>query len=139
MSAGIWKQGFLAGPGVGVSLLPKLMCPACWPAYASILSSLGLGFLISARYLFPVTAVFLTLAVGSLWFRASQRRGFAPFWIGLFAASAILSGKFYFDAAAAMYGGAGLLVVASVWNGWPRRTSVAPCPDCLPAGSGSNG
>ena len=33
------KQGLLSLPGVGVSLLPKLMCPACWPAYAAVLSS----------------------------------------------------------------------------------------------------
>jgi mercuric ion transport protein len=38
------KQGLLALPGVGVSLLPKLTCPACWPAYAGLLSSVGLGF-----------------------------------------------------------------------------------------------
>jgi hypothetical protein len=23
-------------PGIAVSLLPRLMCPACWPAYAGI-------------------------------------------------------------------------------------------------------
>ena len=28
------KQHLLAMPGVGISLLPKLACPACWPAYA---------------------------------------------------------------------------------------------------------
>ena len=30
------KQGLLALPGVGVSLFPKLRCPACWPAYAAL-------------------------------------------------------------------------------------------------------
>lgn len=28
-------------PGVGVALLPKLVCPLCWPAYAAIASTLG--------------------------------------------------------------------------------------------------
>lgn len=54
MTVHTWKHGLLSLPGVTVSLLPKLMCPACWPAYAGLLSSLGLGFLISARYLLPL-------------------------------------------------------------------------------------
>ncbi len=37
-----WKHGLLALPGVGVSILPKLACPLCWPAYAGLLSSIGL-------------------------------------------------------------------------------------------------
>jgi hypothetical protein len=28
------KQGLLALPGIGASLLPKVACPLCWPAYA---------------------------------------------------------------------------------------------------------
>jgi hypothetical protein len=55
------KRTPLALPGVGVSLLPKLMCPACWLAYAGIVSALGLGFLISAKCLLPLTIVFLTI------------------------------------------------------------------------------
>ena len=53
-------------PAVGISLLPKLACPACWPAYAGLLSAVGLGFLINATYLFPLTALFLVVAVGAL-------------------------------------------------------------------------
>jgi len=29
-------------PGIGAALLPNATCPACWPVYAGILSSLGL-------------------------------------------------------------------------------------------------
>jgi hypothetical protein len=39
-----WRQAWLALPGVGASLFPKLACPLCWPAYAGLLSSVGLGF-----------------------------------------------------------------------------------------------
>jgi len=72
-----WKQGVLALPGVAVSLLPKLVCPMCWPAYAGLLSSVGLGFLISAAYLLPFTAGFLALALAAMGFRAwcSRDRG----------------------------------------------------------------
>jgi len=73
-----WKQGLLAIPGIGVSLLPKVACPLCWPAYAGLLSSVGLGFLLSATYLLPLTAGFLLIALAALAYRARQRRGYGP-------------------------------------------------------------
>jgi len=57
----MWKESLVTIPGVGVSLLPKLACPLCWPAYAGLLTSLGLGFLISAKYLLPVTCAYQKL------------------------------------------------------------------------------
>jgi mercuric ion transport protein len=131
----MWKRILAVSPGVGVSLLPKLMCPMCWPAYAGIVSALGLGFLISTKYLLPLTVAFLAITATALGFRASRRRGYGPFWLGLVAAAVILTGKFYFDARAATYTGVALLVAASVWNSWPRRAAVVPSC-CVPAGVG---
>src|SRR5712692_2509882 len=130
MSIRVWKQGLLTAPGLGVSLLPKLICPLCWPAYAGLLSTLGLGFLISTTYLFALTIVLVALAVGSLAFRASRRRGLGPFWLGLAAAVFVLTGKFYFQSTPATYAGVGLLVLAALWNAWPRRANVG---SALPA------
>jgi mercuric ion transport protein len=127
------KQAVAALPGIGVSLLPKLMCPACWPAYAGVVSAVGLGFLISAKYLLPLTVAFLAITAFTLGFRAPRRHGHGPFWVGLLAAAAILTGKFYFDAEQATYVGVGLLVAASVWNSWPLRTAAVPSC-CVPAG-----
>ena len=123
------KQGLLALPSVGFSMLPKLACPACWPAYAGLLSSVGLGFLISTTYLLPLTAAFLFLAVAALLFRANKRRGYGPFLLGLFAGSAVLLGKFAWESKLTMYSALGLLVVASIWNAWPIR-EAATCPEC---------
>jgi hypothetical protein len=117
----------LTVPSIGVALLPKLGCPLCWPLYAGILSSVGLGFLISAKYLFPVTAAFLLLALWVLAFRAKQRRGMGPFLLGFLASATVLTGKFYVDSNPTMYGGVGLLVIASVWNAWPRSADDAVC------------
>jgi hypothetical protein len=127
-----WRQGLLALPSVGVSILPKLACPACWPAYAGLLSSVGLGFLISTVYLLPLTAAFLLLAVAALAFRANKRRGYGPFAVGLVAGSGVLLGKFAWDSNLTMYGALGLLVIASLWNAWPRRDipGEAACPEC---------
>ena len=124
----VWKQGLLSLPGIGVSALPKLACPVCWPAYAGLLSSLGLGFLMSAGYLLPLTIVFLTLALAALAFRAKNRRGLGPFLIGLIAAMSVLLGKFVWESNVTIYSGVGMLVVASVWNAWPRRERLAQPP-----------
>ena len=51
-----WRRVVAVLPGVGVSLLPKLTCPMCWPAYAGLLSAVGLGFLISSQYLLGLFA-----------------------------------------------------------------------------------
>lgn len=116
-----WKQGLLALPSVGVSLLPKLACPLCWPAYAGLLSSFGLGFLISDVYLLPMTAGFLVIALGTMAFKANIRHGFGPFLLGLLASAAVLLGKFRWESSPTMYGAVGLLVIASLWNAWPIR------------------
>ncbi len=135
----MWKQSLAVLPGVGVSLLPKLMCPMCWPAYAGTVSALGLGFLISTKYLAPLTAAFLAITAGALGFRASCRHGYGPLCLGLLAAAVILTSKFYVDAAPAAYAGVGLLIAASVLSSWPLRAVITPfCPACVQAGAGFN-
>ncbi len=139
MSGATLKRTLVALPGVGVSLLPKLMCPACWPAYAGIVSALGLGFLVSTKYLLLLTAAFLSITLASLGFRASRRHGYGPLWMGTFASAIILGGKFYFELPQLTYSGLGLLVAASVWNSWPQRAAKASfCSACVPAEAGFN-
>jgi mercuric ion transport protein len=119
-----WKQSLVAIPGIGVSLLPKLACPLCWPAYAGLLTSVGLGFLISSKYLLPFTAAFLVLILGALAFRAHGRHGHGPFVVGLVAAVGVIVAKFQWESNLALYGAVGLLVVASLWNAWPRDSTT---------------
>ena len=94
-----------------------------------MLTSLGLGFLMDVRWLLPLTAVFLLIAVAALGFRAGQRRGYGPLFAGLGASAIVLVGKFALESDAAMYAGLGLLVAASIWNTWPRR-ATSSCPAC---------
>jgi hypothetical protein len=121
-------------PAVGVAMLPKLACPACWPAYAGLLSSIGLGFLTKTAYLLPLTVAFLIVAVEAIGFRARNRHGFGPFLIGLAAALVVVVGKFQFESDPAMYTGIALLIAASVWNTWPKRNKAVSCPACAQAG-----
>jgi mercuric ion transport protein len=126
----VWKQSALTIPGIGVALLPKLICPLCWPLYAGIVSSVGLGFLIGTAYLLPITSAFLILTLAVLAFSAKQRQGYGPFVAGVVASAAILGGKFLLESNPIMYTGVGVLVVASAWNAWPRRLTRAVCPSC---------
>ncbi len=58
-----WAHGLGALSGAVLPLLPSVACPGCAVAYAGVLSSLGLGFLLSERVLaliivgFPVFGV----------------------------------------------------------------------------------
>ncbi|HJW81946.1 MAG TPA: MerC family mercury resistance protein [Acidiferrobacterales bacterium] len=112
-------------PAVGAALLPKLTCPACWPAYAALLSALGVGFIDYTPYLLPLTLVFLAVTLAILAWR--PRRGYAPLAVGLFASAAMLIGKFFFDSDIATYTGVVLLVGASTWNAWPVKSVSCKC------------
>lgn len=88
------------------------------------------GFLIGTAYLLPITSAFLMLTLAVLGFGAKQRQRYGPFVAGVVASSAILVGKFLLESNPIMYIGVGVLVVASTWNAWPRRSKVAVCPSC---------
>src|SRR5438445_253018 len=127
----------LVVPGIVASLLPSLTCPLCWPAYAGVLSALGVWFVGTTSYLLPLTATFLAIAVGALTFGARRHGRHGPLALGLVGSAIVLLGKFVLDATAATLGGVGMLVAASVWNVWPRRATVLPCPACVPGATGT--
>ncbi len=130
-SRGGWSKALAVLPGAGLSLLPVGACPACWPAYAGVLSSFGLGFLLDAKYLLPVTGAMFAVALATLAHRARSRRGYGPLGLGITAASVALLGKFVLSSDSLLYVGIALLVGATVWNVWPRRSaSTAPCGQC---------
>ncbi len=116
------KLGLLAIPGVAVSMLPILPCSLCWPAYAALASSLGLGFLGSSNYLLPLTGALLAVAVVGLGLQI-RSKGYAPFVLSLVSVAAILPAKFLMESNLMTYGGVALLVAASVWSLAPRRSA----------------
>lgn len=117
-------------PGLGIALLPKGLCPACWPAYGALLSALGLGFLMQDEFLLPLTIVFLALAVCALAYRARWRRGFGPTFVGACAAVVLVVGKFVVNVPALAYVAFAAFGVAAVWNVWP--VPRAKCGACVP-------
>lgn len=131
-----WRSTLTVLPGIGIALIPKLTCPVCWPAYAGLLSLLGLGFVNYTTYLLPLTILFLVLAVASLGYRAKNRRGYKLFILGVLAAIIVIVSKFIFVSDLTTYGGIALLMGASLWNSWPkRRANSGSCPACVCAES----
>jgi hypothetical protein len=95
-----------------------------------------LGFLMQTAYLLPLTACSLVLALAALGFRASRRRGYGPFAVGILAAVLLLGGKFVFDSNVVVYMGIASLIGASLWNSWPKKSvPFAPTETLLQIGS----
>jgi len=135
---GDWRTAGIGVPALGIALLPKLVCPACWPAYAAAVTAMGLTFLLEARYLLPITVIALGFAVLALAWRSTRRRGPGPAALALVASATIVTGKFGIDNSLALLGGTAAFAAAFVWNFWPRSAArLSACPDCDPGASAS--
>lgn len=130
-SLGRWRPMLAALPGVGIALMPKMICPLCWPAYAGLLSATGLTFLMDDKWLMPVCAVLLLAALCALAWNARARRGYGPMLAGIAATVVVLAGRFALNSYVAIYGGVVALVAASIWNAWPRRAAAPRCSACV--------
>lgn len=127
-----WRSTAAVLPGIGIALMPKVVCPLCWPVYAGVLSATGFAFLMEDRWLFPISAVFLLAALAALAWRARSRRGYGPLRLGSASAAAILIGKFAFASQPVVYMGIAALLLACLWNAWPRRVLEPHCSSCRP-------
>lgn len=127
---GRWRSTAAILPGIGIALMPKVICPLCWPLYAGVLSAAGLTFLMEDRWLLPLSGVFLGLALAALAWRARSRRGYGPLALGALSCTVILAGKFLMQSDATVYVGVAVLVVACSWNAWPQRTVEPSCSAC---------
>lgn len=106
-------------PLSGLAALPA--CPACYPAYAGILSSLGLTAFVTPQAQAWLTALFLGGVVAALAWRARSRRGNGPLALGAVAALVVVGAKYALGFDALTYVGVALLVAAGIWNVWPPR------------------
>jgi len=120
-----WLGSLAVLPGIGAALVPALSCPACWPAYAGLLSSMGVGFLDPGPWLFPLTLIFLAIALTSLAYKGVKQKTWGPFYFGLAGSVLLVTGKYTFNSDALLYIGVVLLVIGSVWNAWPKKVCTA--------------
>ncbi len=105
-------------PAAALAALP--LCPACYPAYAGILSALGLTALSDTTVQTVLTVLFVSAALGALLYQAKSRRGYGPLALGTAASVALSFSKFVMGSDPITYAAVGVLVVAGLWNVWPR-------------------
>lgn len=130
-----WQAVAASFPAIGAALLPKLACPLCFPAYAAMLSALGLGFVDYTPFLLPLTAVFLVMALGVLALQARRTGNKTALLLGATASLVVLAGKFYFESDWLTTGGIVLLVIAIFLGSRFKPAATAPCPACVSGGS----
>ena len=135
-AASRWQALSAVMPGLGVSLLVAAKCPACWLAYAGLLTMPGVAWLVGEPSLMLITVGLLGIALASLAYRAKDRRGYRPLALGIVAASLILIEKWCLSSPWLLALGLALLVGASLWNAWPcRATALGSCAVCAPHAS----
>ena len=125
-----WQSIVASFPAVGTALLPKLTCPLCWPAYAALLSALGLEFFDYTPYLLPLTLAFLAVALGALTIEARRTGHWAAFVAGIAASAIVVLGKFWFEQDWLVTAGVSLLVVAIFISMRRRAPRAVSCPAC---------
>lgn len=128
-----WKRLGAVFPLIGAVFIPGLTCPACWPAYAGLLSALGIGFFNYTPYLLPLMIIFVMITLSALGYRAKERHGYHPLILGIFSSIILIIGKFVLDSNWILYGGIAILIAASVWNSWPvKQLQKDTCSSCPP-------
>lgn len=109
----------LAGvAGVFGGILPVAACPACWPAYAGVLSSLGISFLGFRTGHFVLVGTLLATAMGMFaydWQRHHRR--FGPLLLGLIGCAFVIASNTYFNQPIVSYAGSVSFLSAAIWNG----------------------
>jgi len=129
--AGRWQTMAASFPAVGTALLPKLTCPLCFPAYAAILSALGIEFLDYTPYLLPLTAIFLAVAIAVLALQTRRTGNIIPLALGIIASLIVLFAKFGVESDWLTTGGIILLVAAIILGNRTKSITISPCPACV--------
>jgi len=122
-----------------VPLLPSFTCPVCLAAYAGVLSSMGLGFLLRESVLAPLIVASLVVTLLTVAWSTRSHRDLRPLATAVAGALAIVAGRLVWHVEALLDLGVALLVLAAVWNLWlkrPRRRlfRIAPLRRVNPAG-----
>lgn len=116
-----------------LAALPVVGCAGCWPAYAALLATLGIGFVNYTPFVLPGMALLSAVGLFGLFYRARTRRGLAPFWLGVAATAVLFAGCLVPDFHLSLVVAGVLFMGAALWNAWPLslRGSQAQGPDCV--------
>ena len=132
MPAGTNKSGWLGGAASVLASAAGLVCPACLPAVASLLASLGIGLAASEQVIRPLLIALLAVAIAAFAWSARQHRHWWIVATGAGGGALVYLGRYYIGFSAlwmnqaALWTGAGLLIGTSLINFWLKRS----CPSC---------
>lgn len=107
--------------GIGGSIFAALCCLG-FPALLSILSAIGLGFLINDAILLPLLAIFLVVTLIGLY--VGMRHHGQPWAFILGLTSAVITFVFIFINTIVAYFGLAGLIVSGVLNIWLKTRSL---------------
>lgn len=122
------------------ALVAAVAAPCCFPLFAALAATLGLGVLgrfeTTVLYLFQGFAL---LAMLGLVFGYRKHRRFGPVAVGLLGGFALAYSFYWNSNATLLYVGLGAILAASLWNWFCSRSraqsepvleSVLTCPSC---------
>jgi hypothetical protein len=95
-------------------------------AYAGVLSSFGLGFVLNDRVQRPLIVLFLAIAVASVAWSARRGRSVWPLVIDVLASLAIIAGRIVWSISPLVYPAVLMLIVGALWNVGLRFRSSRP-------------
>ena len=130
-----WLHTIIAVPAAVLPLLPNFSCPVCVAVYAGLLSSLGLGFLLTDRVQRPLIVACLIVSVAGVGWAAKQYKTAGPFVFVLLGSVAIVAGRVVWSVTPALYVGLVCLVAGTVWNlilKFNKRTAVVQSEELAP-------
>ena len=106
-------------------LAPKGLCPLCVATSGGLLSAVGLGFLAVDKTIRWVLPIFLLLGVLGLVVAARSHRRYFVVALGV-AGSLVLYAGWFLKIVPVLYGGMGLLMMASAATFWAKRHPRVP-------------
>ncbi len=118
--------GWLGPVAGGLAVLaPKGLCPICIATSGSVLSSLGLSFLVDDAVMRWLLAGILGVALLAFFVSARRKERWAMFAVAVAGALAVYGG-WMFTSSLAIYSGSALLGTASILNLWKPREASLP-------------
>jgi len=121
-----WMRTMASLPATILPLLPSATCPACVAAYAGVLSTLGLGVLLTERALAPLIVGFLFLGFVSVAWATKSHGRYGPLLATVLGSLAVALGRLVWRLPPVLYVGVALLLGATLWNLWLKRPKPVP-------------
>lgn len=126
------KSGWLGSATSVLASAVALVCPACIPALAGLLASLGIGLATQEQFIRPLLVGLLALAVASFAWSAKLHRHWWIVVTGMLGGVLVYMGRYYLGFGelwmnqAATWAGTGVLIGTALVNLKLKRD----CPSC---------